>query len=118
MTSRSKMLAGGALGLGWLVLGLALPAIGFHPPDWAVYLSLVLAVGLIAWGLLSTNAEGTAQPKGGDAGAALVVGDDSHAKSGGGGDAGRFGSGGEGGDAAVYGSRSSATGGKGGKGAQ
>lgn len=118
MTSRSKMLAGVALGMGWLILELSLPALGIDLPDWAVYPSLALAVGLIAWGLHSSNAEGVAQPKGGDAGGALVVGDDSHAKSGAGGDAGRSGNGGKGGDAAVYGSRSTATGGKGGKGAQ
>ncbi|CAN1721398.1 conserved protein of unknown function [Hyphomicrobium sp. 1Nfss2.1] len=104
-----------AAGLGWLTLELALPTLGVDLPTWARYGLIVLAVGLIVWALHAAAHE-VGGIRGGDAGAADVTGDRSHASGGAGGDAGVGGSGGRGGDAKVLGNRSTATGGKGGKG--
>ena len=112
-----KVWTGLLSGVAFLILGLALPALGVVLPSEAIYSSGALGILILCWVVWREyQSPKETEAIGGEGGTARVSGRHSRAEGGAGGDA-RLGPGGRGGDATVNGDRSSAVGGKGGRGA-
>jgi hypothetical protein len=105
-----------ALGVVFVVFGVAAPDVWKGFPDGAKHAAIVVAVLLWTAAIfLACRRTRGEEPSGGRGGRAAAIGDDSRATGGRGGDAGE-GSGGDGGAAIAKGRRSCAKGGDGGRG--